>query len=420
MTSFSSSVMNQTARSLALGLGVLTGALPLAIATALPSQAQTTFADVSSTYWAETYITTLAQRGIISGFPDGSFGPDQPVTRAQFAALVQKAFPQAAATRSVMNFGDVPGNYWATPAIQTAYTTGFLSGYPDNSFQPNQNIPRVQALVSLANGLNYAPSTSVNTILGIYQDAAAIPDYAQNSVAAATEQRMVVNYPNVAFLNPNRPATRAEVAAFIYQALTQQGTVASIDSPYVAGVSTTPVAQVPQSVTVPAGTVIPLRYDAADKIYVAPDEPNPVPVTLLTDRSVQTQNGQVLIPANSKVVGELRSTNGGSQFYAQRIELADGRQYAVNASSNVITETETIRKGINAGRVVRDAAIGAGAAAAIAGVTGDRTIEAKEVLGGAGIGAIAGVFLEKNSVDLIVIKPETALNLTIDSAFDVQ
>lgn len=184
----------------------------------------TTLSDIQGN-WAQSFITALAARGIIQGFPDGTFRPDAPVTRAEFAAMIGKAF-QKNPVREAISFVDVPPNYWATGAIQSAYQTGFLAGYPNNVFMPSQEISRVQVLVSLTNGLGLsAKAESAGVLDGSFQDAAQIPDYARTPVAAATENRLVVNYPNVALLNPDRVATRADVAAFIYQALVSTGTV---------------------------------------------------------------------------------------------------------------------------------------------------------------------------------------------------
>ena len=184
----------------------------------------TTLSDIQGN-WAQSFITALAARGIIQGFPDGTFRPDAPVTRAEFAAMIGKAF-QKNPVREAISFVDVPPNYWATGAIQSAYQTGFLAGYPNNVFMPSQEISRVQVLVSLTNGLGLsAKAESAGVLDASFQDAAEIPDYARTPVAAATENRLVVNYPNVALLNPNQVATRADVAAFIYQALVSTGTV---------------------------------------------------------------------------------------------------------------------------------------------------------------------------------------------------
>ena len=179
--------------------------------------------------WAQSYIQALAAQNIIAGFPDGTFRPDEPVTRAQFATIVSKAFSPKA-QRPAVNFKDVERKFWGYQAIQTAYQGGFVAGYPGGLFQPQQPIPRVQALVSLANGLKLSPNNP--NAVSIYSDATQIPNYATDAVAAATQRQLVVNYPKPKELNPNREATRAEIAAFVYQALVNAGRAKAIPSPY--------------------------------------------------------------------------------------------------------------------------------------------------------------------------------------------
>jgi hypothetical protein len=388
-------------------LSVTVGTLAPLI-TAAPSFAQTTFSDVSSNYWAAQFIQQLSQRGVIAGFPDGSFRPEEAVTRAQFAAMVNKAF-QKAQQRSPISFTDVPSNYWASSAIEQAYTIGFLSGYPGNRFEPNQAIPRQQVLVSLANGLEYTPINTESTVQ-YFNDGSKIASYARSPIAAATEKQIVVNYPNVKFLNPNAIATRAQVAAFIYQALVSSNQASAINSPYVVALgSTTPT---PVSVTIAQGTAIPVKYDKAQKILVTKDET--APLTLTVSQNVVTQDGSVVIPAGSQVMGKLKPATGGSQFVAEKLVLTTGQEYQLNATSEVITKTESVKKGTSTGAIIKDTVLGAGAAAAVSAVTGDRAIATEEVLGGAGIGALIGLFFGKKSVDLIAIDPNTDLQMTIN------
>ncbi|MCL6753412.1 fasciclin domain-containing protein [Nostoc sp. CCCryo 231-06] len=190
--------------------------------------------DVSSDYWARPFIQALADNNVISGFPDGSFRPNQGVTRAEFAALIQKAFPNQNRVRqlSAGGFSDVPAGYWAASAIQNAYEIGFLAGYPGNVFRPSEQIPKVQAIVAVTNGLGLtASSTGASTDLNTYYtDASAIPNYAVSSVTIATKSNIVVNYPDVKQLNPQQALTRAEAAALLYQALARQGRVQPIAS----------------------------------------------------------------------------------------------------------------------------------------------------------------------------------------------
>ena len=193
---------------------------------------RTSFRDVPADYWAYEYISGLARFGVISGFPDGTFKPNEPVTRAQFAAILNQAFMSAqpfqvpnerlnATQPSTPTFADVPNGHWAAGYIAKARTAGFLSGYPGNQFKPNQPISRVQALISIANGLGYQGGSMAE--LSAYRDAAAIPEYARPGITAAKAANIVVNYPALDQLLPNRSATRAEVAAFVYQALVNDG-----------------------------------------------------------------------------------------------------------------------------------------------------------------------------------------------------
>jgi len=185
------------------------------------AQAQSaTFSDVSADYWATDYIEGLAQLNVISGFNDGTFKPNDPVTRAEFAAILHQAFFQSQ-TATAQAFVDVPADYWAADDISAARAAGFLAGYPDNSFEPDANIPKAQALVSLANGLGYTASSTA--VLSAYEDAENIPPYARPSIAAAIEANLAVNYPYPQQLFAFGNASRADVAAYVYQALVEEG-----------------------------------------------------------------------------------------------------------------------------------------------------------------------------------------------------
>ncbi|ERT07312.1 hypothetical protein M595_2711 [Lyngbya aestuarii BL J] len=162
-----------------------------------------------------------------------------------------------------------------------------------------------------------------------------------------------------------------------------------------------------------AGTLIPIEYETAEKIVLTPEET--VPVTLKVSKEVRTTYGQVWLPQGSEINGELRPASGGSQFIADEVILGNGRRYRLNANSQVVTRTETIRKGASAGDILKGAAIGAAAATAIAGIVGDKAIATEEVLGGAGLGAIAGVFLGREKVEVLVIRPEEDLDLRLQS-----
>ena len=187
------------------------------------------FTDING-HWAADFIAALAKQGLISGFKDGTFKPDEKMTRAQYAALLVKAF-NPTAKRDAGKFSDVANDYWAKDVIQQAYRGEFVSGFPNNTFRPNDNVQRVQVIVSVVNGLGL--SAADPNALTAYDDRTAIPDYAKEEVTTATKKKIVVNYPKPKQLNPTKEATRAEVAAIIYQALVDANRVSAINSPYI-------------------------------------------------------------------------------------------------------------------------------------------------------------------------------------------
>jgi hypothetical protein len=194
------------------------------------SSIQTMFTDVSSNHWAKDFISELTALEVLQGFPDGTFRPDEQVTRAQFAAMLTQAF-QKASVRNPISFNDVSSRYWAYNAIREAYASGFLATTGSN-FNPTQSLSRLEVLLALARGLNYTFSGSTETILAAYSDAASIRSDVRSAIAALTQRGVIVNYPNVRSLNADKVATRAEVSALIYRALASTGEVVDISSQY--------------------------------------------------------------------------------------------------------------------------------------------------------------------------------------------
>ena len=100
-----------------------------------------TFNDVPKGYWAANYIGYMQQFGIITGYSDGSFRPDAPVTRAEFAAIASR-FEKL--TEGSKSFTDVPDTYWAARYINFAATRGWVTGYSDGTFKPENTITRAE------------------------------------------------------------------------------------------------------------------------------------------------------------------------------------------------------------------------------------------------------------------------------------
>ncbi len=171
-------------------------------------------------HWAEQYIGLLQKRGTIGGFPDGSFKPNDYITRAQFAAIATRALKLPPAGRPA-NFRDVPAKYWAANAISQVSDAGLVTGFPDGSFRPEDKITRAQALVILAKALQN-PNADTSA-LSRYKDGGSVPTWALPSVAKAANANIIVSYPDSESIKPNELATRADVAALTYQTMSNLG-----------------------------------------------------------------------------------------------------------------------------------------------------------------------------------------------------
>jgi len=162
--------------------------------------------------------------------------------------------------------------------------------------------------------------------------------------------------------------------------------------------------------TVPRGFVIPVEFEE-EKILVTPEET--VPITLTVAANVRDSRRNTLIPYGSEILGQIEPSGdeSGSLFVADEIVFPDGTTTSIEAESEIVTRRETIKKGANAGDILKGAAIGGAAATVLAEIFGD--IDALEVLGGAGAGAVAGLLLGGNEVELVSIDPNNDLDLTL-------
>jgi hypothetical protein len=169
-------------------------------------------------------------------------------------------------------------------------------------------------------------------------------------------------------------------------------------------------------VSIPRGVTIPVTYEK-DKVVVTPKET--APLKLKVQSNVVDRNGYVLIPEGTEIVGQLepatRNREEGSRFIAQELVFPNGNRQYIDATSQVVTNKQKVTKGANTGTIVKDAALGAGAASVIALITGDRSIQALEPIGGAAAGALASVLLRKRETEVIVIEPDRDLDITLRS-----
>ena len=163
---------------------------------------------------------------------------------------------------------------------------------------------------------------------------------------------------------------------------------------------------------IPAGAEIPLEYDK-EKILVTKEET--VPVTLTVAANIRDRDRNTLIPYGTEVTGEIEPADEGSRFVARELIFADGTRQSIEGTSQVVTRTETVKRGKDTDDILKGAAIGGAAAVVLGEIFGDINIE--EVIGGAALGALGGWILGRESVELISIDPDRDLDITLESDF---
>lgn len=189
-------------------LGRLSGSGELAVA--VREEAPREPGDLA-THWARSAVTPLIQRGIIRGFPDGSFCPDAPLTRAQFAVMLAGAFGWPDPGGGPLPFRDALPT-WALPGVRAAAARGVVTGYPDGRFRPDKPLTRAELVVLIDRVLALPEGTAQP-----FRDAAQIPRWALPAVGRVASAGLVSG--SGGFFRPLATATRAEAAALVARAL---------------------------------------------------------------------------------------------------------------------------------------------------------------------------------------------------------
>jgi basic membrane protein A len=205
-------------------IAVLTFALLLPPAI-LPLTAATSLSDISG-HWAEQTILKLVEKNYISGYPDGTFKPNNTITRAEFVKILTSVMGIAPATGGESTFLDVSTSDWFFGYVAAAVEKGIIGGYPDGTFKPNDPITREQAakIVVKAKGIDETTIDAefVFAHAGNFVDKDVISEWAKPFVAAAVEKGIMKGDATNAF-RPTDNITRAETAAIAYRVMPKAG-----------------------------------------------------------------------------------------------------------------------------------------------------------------------------------------------------
>lgn len=179
-----------------------------------------TFNDVPKSHWGFSYIGAMVQRGVLDGYPDGNFYPDNTVTRAEFAKIMMCAAKRPVYWPSYKYFQDVETDAWYAPYVHSAYP--FLSGYvygEDNRYyMPDEPALREDIAVALVKLKGYDTAGADTSILTtMFTDVSSISLDARKYVAVAVDRGLVSGYDDKTFRG-QASITRAEAAAMLWRA----------------------------------------------------------------------------------------------------------------------------------------------------------------------------------------------------------
>jgi len=186
------------------------------------------FADVAS-HWAGDAVNDMGSRMVVSGVGGDNYQPDRDITRAEFATIMVRALGLEAGVGD-NGFSDVKTSDWYCGYIETAVSYGLITGYSDGTFRPNDQITREQAMTIIARAMGITEleatltASEQNDLLAGYTDSSFAADYALSGIAACLGTA-VVNGRTATTICPQDNITRAEVAVVVQRLLIKSGLI---------------------------------------------------------------------------------------------------------------------------------------------------------------------------------------------------
>ena len=201
---------------------LLKGVCVLTTVLMLSNPAHAFYSDMDENHWAYQSIKFLTEVGVVVGYPDGTYKPDIPVTRAEFASMAIKALGQedANVTQDI-HFSDVKSDFWAYDIIKKAVYFDLITDAQDAQFRPYDSVTRAEAISIAVNALTtqqISEQKAQEILEKSYEDYTQIPAWFLLAAGKAQLLDMIIVMPgNEGKLEADRPANRAEVAAILYK-----------------------------------------------------------------------------------------------------------------------------------------------------------------------------------------------------------
>lgn len=316
------------------------------------------YPDVNSDHWAAKQIEVLTEKGVIVGYPDGTFKPDDNVSRAEFASMAIKALGQEHTNvAQPVKFTDIEPGFWAYDSIQKALYFDLISCPPQGEpFRPDDTVTRAESISVAVNALTTEQISDMKAkevLSKKFADTNEVPEWFLIPAGKAEILNMLVTIPSKdrAKIEANRPATRAEVSAILYEMMEQAqlnpnaklaeamrkktGEGYVVENAYVQG-----------SVgTIPAGAIVPVKL--SNYISSQSSQPGEIYVALAPENYI-TKDKFILIYKGSNLKGQLLDVRSGKWFVRNGVLVLDNSLITTNNDqTTVFAGTGEIKKDRN-------------------------------------------------------------------------
>ena len=303
------------------------------------------YPDVSPNHWAAKQIEILTEQGVIVGYPDGTFQPDENVTRAEFASMAIKALGQEhTSVAQPVYFTDIDPTFWAYDAIQKALYFDLISCPPEGQpFRPEDSVSRAESISVAVNALTteqISVQKAKEVLERVYVDTHTVPEWFLIPAGKAEILGMMVVVPSAdkARIEAERPATRAEVAAILFNMMEQaklnpNAKLAEAMRKKTGEGFVVENATVQGSIgTIPAGSVVPVELtkyigsqtSQAGDIYVGRANQNYV-----------TKDKFILVREGATLKGQLLDVRPGKWFVRNGVLVLDNSLITTNNDQTV-------------------------------------------------------------------------------------
>ena len=309
-------MMNRKTLALALTLSVLAGVAAKA-------------ADFRDTRynWANPAIDKLVERGVMVGYSDNTFRPNQLVTRAEFTELLSKFIDSRSVSDngSSTQFNDLPQTHWAYPAVERALSAGLIQGYPSGQFRPDRPVTRGEALAVLSKltvGDNPTPEQT-SALLQQFGDRRQLPEWLRTPIAKEAGNHILKQ---TSYVGVNQPLTRAEMAFLLNNLITHNDVATTpmvgIYHQYAAVLPQHPVSfRVNQTTEQTAYYQKPTFSTTTTSALSTENSRVGDNVSLILNESLKTADGSVA-PTGSKLIGQVTQVHPSTRHQTGYVTVA--------------------------------------------------------------------------------------------------